>query len=887
MAHKGEGTCIETMGLRTTIIALLLPFAWNGLMATHIIGGEMYYDHMGGNDYLLTLDLYRDCSPANSMGTGFDNQVQIGIFTGTGQFLFNQNITFPGEQIVPVVISNPCLTAPPNICIATARYQTVLNLPPIAAGYHISYQRCCRTPAILNLQAAGNQGLTCTAQIPGIPNSVNSSPRYNDYPPVVLCVGEEMVFDHSANDPDGDVLVYELCNPLLGGSNANPAPAPGPPPYAPVNWAAGYSALDPIPGAPPLQIDANTGQLTVTPTQVGVYSVGVCVKEYRGGVLLSEVSRDFMFTVVACDPNIISVVSDQDPAAICNGLTQDFGNQSINGQFWFWDFGDPTTNADTSSLDTPSWTYSAGGSYTVTLIANPGWPCADTSTAVYSVGLPLDPVFVPPASLCGPSEVELAATGNFTAAADVSWDLGATTTPTTAEGAQITANFEPVGPQPVTVTVTENGCTDSFTTNLTVDPIPVAAIAPQSVFCTGLSVTFGNDSQGATTYAWDFGDPSTATDVSMAFEPTWTYAAPGNYTVTLTADPAGPCPNTTTSLFSVFVDITPYFEVPPILCPGQVAELVVTGNFSPGADIQWDFSAAGFPQNGTGLAVVPVYATPGIHPVSVTITDMNCSGTFTDSVRVFPYPVADFTSDTRACVGEFFAFQDLSTAWTPLSYEWDLGDGNMSNDAAPVHQYTSPGLYTVSLTVSTDSGCVASNTLVRNGQVMVYPNPVAAFSALPREVSVFDPFIEVKDLSLGSVLWYYTIEGQEVLTPSFTHDFSDGGQYEIVQWVTSADGCTDSTSRIVFVSDHVFYAPNAFTPDGDGLNDTWAPRVLGARDYELVIYDRWGVECFRSNDPKAEWAGDGYTQGVYIYTARIKEWGAYSKEYQGHFSLLR
>ena len=871
--------------MRALATAILMSMAL-ATQATHIIGGELYYDHLGGSQYLVTLDLYRDCSPANTNGVGFDQVVQIGVYTGTGQFLFNQSITYPGEQIVPVVITNPCLTAPPNVCIATARFQAVFDLPPTAMGYQLSYQRCCRTPAIVNLQTPGQQGLTCTVRVPGIPDASNSSPRFNDYPPVVLCVGEALVFDHSATAPDADQLLYELCDPLQGASATNPAPPAGPPPYPPVVWGPGYSAGNPLPGSPALAIDANTGQLTATPGQVGIYSVGVCVSEYRNGVLLSTVRRDFMFTVVACDQNIISVIADQDPSAACNGLTQSFNNQSVNGQFWWWDFGDPSTTADTSNLTSPTWTYAAPGSYTVTLVANPGWPCSDTSTAVYNVYLPLDPQFTPPGVLCGPSEVTLQATGNFTAAADVAWTLGGATVPPTANGAEVTATFAPTGVQAVTVTVTENGCTDSFTGDLSVFPVPTAAIAPQDVFCTGLTVSFGNESQGATSYAWDFGEQGTA-DVSDAFEPTWTYSAPDNYTVTLVANPNGPCPNTATADFGVFVDIVPFFAAPPILCPDQPALLQVTGNFTAGADIQWDLGPAGLPTTATGANVAALFNAPGIYPVTVSVSDLNCSGSFTDTVRVFPYPVADLGSDTRACVGEFFGFQDLSTAWTPITYFWEFGDGESSTVSNPVHQYMAPGLYTVSLTVSTDSGCVGSDTAVRAGQVMVYPNPVAGFSALPREVSVFAPFIEVEDLAQSAVAWTYWIEGQEVLTPNFSHAFSDGGQFTIVQTVVSPDGCTDSTSRVVFVSDHVFYAPTAFTPDGDGLNDTWTPMVLGAREYELVIYDRWGAERFRTTDPKQGWSGDGQPQGVYIYTARVKEWGAFSKDYQGHFSLLR
>jgi gliding motility-associated-like protein len=105
--------------------------------------------------------------------------------------------------------------------------------------------------------------------------------------------------------------------------------------------------------------------------------------------------------------------------------------------------------------------------------------------------------------------------------------------------------------------------------------------------------------------------------------------------------------------------------------------------------------------------------------------------------------------------------------------------------------------------------------------------------------------------------------------------------------VVSENGCPDSTTRTVFVSDHIFWAPNAFTPDGDGVNDMWQPVVIGVREYELEIFDRWGALRFRTTDPGEGWDGDGSAHSVFTYRARIKEWGAFSKEYVGHFTLIR
>lgn len=705
-----------------TLRAITLTGAFaaaGGACATHIIGGEMYYDHLGGNQYKVTLALYRDCGPDNQNGTGFDALALFAVYDINGIEITNVSVSDPGETVIPVDLADPCLTAPPEVCVATTLYEHIFDLPPIPGGYTISYQRCCRTPAMANL--SGQQGITCTVHIPGPPDEVNSSPRFSDYPPIALCMDQDLSFDHSATDPDGDQLVYGLCAPFQGADAINPAPLAPPPPYQTVNWAAGYSAGVPLDSDPPIAIDPITGLLTLHPTLQGSFTVGVCVTEIRNGVVIGESRRDFMFKVVQCNAAVTAVIADQSGGAICTGLTQAFENESLNGTDWSWDFGDPNTLADTSSQMEPTWIYALPGIYTVTLIANPGAPCADTSFNTFELSLPLQA----------------------------------------------------------------------------------------------------------------------------------------------------------------------FFERPPIRCPDEPAEFLAEGIYTPTTSIAWDFGGVATPATGDGAEPIARFLPVGVHPVTVTYTESGCTDSYTDSVVVYPLPIVDFTNDPNACVGSPFAFDNLSTAWTPFTYEWDLGDGTVLHDSDLVHIYANPGTYTVSLTAATTTGCIYEETVERIGLVHVFPSPVAAFTALPAEVSIFDPHVWVEDYSSLSVDWSYLIEGQEVRDARFEHWFDEGGQFTITQVVTTTDGCTDSTTRVVIVSDHVFYAPLAFTPDGDDLNEEWLPVVKGAREYELVIFDRWGEERFRTTDPKKGWTGDGLPQGLFLFTARVKEFGSFAKDYVGHFSLLR
>ena len=137
------------------------------------MGGDFNYVHLGGDEYSIVLTVYRDCSPANTNGTGFDAFAAVGMWDGTGTIGPEDVITMTLSQTnvstVPVEMGNPCGTPPPELCIEKAVYTTTVELPRIpTAG--IWYQRCCRNPTIVNLDNFGggeNAGMSLEVHIPG------------------------------------------------------------------------------------------------------------------------------------------------------------------------------------------------------------------------------------------------------------------------------------------------------------------------------------------------------------------------------------------------------------------------------------------------------------------------------------------------------------------------------------------------------------------------------------------------------------------------------------------------------------------------------------------------------------------------------------------------
>lgn len=689
--------------------------------ATHILGGEMYYTYLGNDNYQVTLRLYRDCGPENTNNTALDPQAAIGVFNSSGVLINTVMFTLPQETTLQFVVTNPCLTAPPSICTRQGLYTGVIHLPSGMGSYTLAYQRCCRSPSVINISNNPPQGMTCTVQVPDpTVNGPNSSPTFDEDPPTLLCLDQTMVLDQMSTDPDGDVLVYAMCAPLQGGDNLfNVAPnPPSAPPYAPVVWAPGYSVNNQINSNPAVQFGSSNGQLSIHPTTLGNFAVSLCVSEYRNGVLMNQMIRDYRFLVVPCVQTITSAIQAQQP---CEGLTVEMTNLSTGSDFYHWDFGVPGTAADTSSETNPTFTYPAPGSYTVSLIANPGWPCADTSYSTFEVIDPISVAFVPPASLCSDQlPISLTAFGNFTSAANLQWDFG-----------------------------------------------------------TGISP-----------------------DVNSA---------------------------TTT--------------------------------------VGW--------------------STLGSHAVSVTVDEGGCSVSFTDSIRIFPLPEPIFSVDTNGCVPFGPLFTNSSISGTPLAYLWHLGDGTTSTDSIPEHVYTSPGIYDVSLTVSTNSGCIASRTLTLPGLVSVWSQPTAMATALPKVTTVLHPEVTFTDYSIDAEKWDFLVEGIHYDTSSFIHTFSDAGWYTAFLTVTSGVGCTDTTTVRVFIGDHLFYAPTAFSPNGDGFNEEWKPSVKGARQYQLDIFNRWGDVVFSTNDPEKGWDGKNGIPGMYSYKAWLTEYGPMEKEYNGSFVLIR
>jgi gliding motility-associated-like protein len=263
-------------------------------------------------------------------------------------------------------------------------------------------------------------------------------------------------------------------------------------------------------------------------------------------------------------------------------------------------------------------------------------------------------------------------------------------------------------------------------------------------------------------------------------------------------------------------------------------------------------------------------------------------------------PVAGVSADvTSGCVPVCVNFSDISTVGAPSTltgWSWDFGDQSTSTQQNPNHCYTTSGVYTVTLTVTSNNGC--AQTIVMNNYINVFAMPVAAFGEGPQPTTILNPVIQFTDSSTNAAQWSWSfgdgLGASTLQNPSY--EYPAATCYEAVLQVTSADGCVDVDSDLVCIDpDVIIYVPNAFTPNGDGINEVFIPVMQGIDpdNYELWVFDRWGNMIFYTDDVNEGWngcvLGSSTLSQIDTYVWKIKCRDILDKRHDliGHVNLIR
>ena len=434
-----------------------------------------------------------------------------------------------------------------------------------------------------------------------------------------------------------------------------------------------------------------------------------------------------------------------------------------------------------------------------------------------------------------------------------------------------------------TVTVTDaNNCTSTQTVIITQPPALLLSITQVNIACFGMAngsaTATVSGGTGSSTYLWQ---PAGQTTASL------TGLVAGSYTCTITD--ANGCVTTQS------ITITQ-----PNTLTSSIINVIHTACAQNNGSATASLSGGTAPFNYTWLPTGGNNATAnGLASGTYSVSVIDANGCLiSDSVTINSSSgtTASFTGiDTTGCAP--ICVQFTNTSPTSVSCVWNFGDNTSSTNCNETHCYTNAGTYSVNLIITDASGCIASVT--HSNMVQVYPQPIANFNANPDTASELDPVIDFVDNSTNSNSWLWlfgdsTQSNSTLQNPS--HTYNDTGAYMVTLIVSNSFGCADTITGEIYISpEYTFFSPNAFTPNGDRINDLFMPVGSGFQPstFHMIIFDRWGNLIFESSDLYQGWNGhanegkDIAQMDTYIWKVTFSDWLNKKYAFQGKVSLIK
>lgn len=442
---------------------------------------------------------------------------------------------------------------------------------------------------------------------------------------------------------------------------------------------------------------------------------------------------------------------------------------------------------------------------------------------------------------------------------------------------------------PISVNVVDiNGCVGTANAVFNVYNGPNININPiNPSICPGDSVQLTLN--GSLNYTWNPTTNLNPTTGSVVM------ASPlSNTLYTIIGTDVNGCSDTITN--NVFLYIPPVVSVvsaQPSVCPQESVQLTANG----ANNYVWS-PATGL--NFTNI-INPIATINTQQQWQIIGTDNNgCSDTTLFTLLVDPQPQVNFNAPiTSGCAPLTVNLQSnvIIPSGTIQTYQWDISNGMTSNLQNPTFVITTPGTFDVQLIAYSNQGC--SDTLIIPNYIQVYSVPVASFFATPQTTTLIDALVNFTNTSTTDVVscfWTFDNLGtSNNCNPDFQFTIID--TFTVTLYVTTANGCTDTTSGTIIIQDLTYlFIPNTFTPDGDGLNDTWFP--IGANlnsssiKINVNIFNRWGEHIYTSDSPSKPWTGYANNNvpiqnGVYVYKVDFVDQKNRNFSYTGQVTLLR
>ncbi|PYF76027.1 PKD domain-containing protein [Pedobacter nutrimenti] len=493
---------------------------------------------------------------------------------------------------------------------------------------------------------------------------------------------------------------------------------------------------------------------------------------------------------------------------------------------------------------------------------------------------------------CGPLLVNFVNTSSSLTGATFKWDFGNGTTSSQTMPSAVTFLPDVTGKDTtytITLTATTSCGSSSVTAEVFVKAKPRSVFSPsKTVGCSPMKVTFSNTSPGGTnTYYYDFGDgtpPLTKTDKSSV-EHTYITTVVKDFVVKMVAE--NECGRDESSYV---IRVSPNTVLPELVVNANEKEgcapfKVNFYNNSKGANsFKYDFGDGSTMLTRSAPEMVThTFDKAGTFTVTLTASNGCSDTTTTETIKVLPQPVMDFSADVvLGCPGLVVQFKNTSV--DGVAYLWDFGDGTTSNEFEPKHIYSGDQeYYTVTLSATNALGC--SNTLIKNQYIHIVQPPVARFNVVPSTViSIPNYTFRFEDESTNSPSiwqWDFGDKIQSALkNPS--HTYADTGTYVVTLRVMNQQGCFTTTFKkvtIVGVPGYLF-VPNSFMPGSETPElREFKAKGSGIKTWRMSIFNKWGQTLWETTKldegrPVEGWDGTvngtPAPQGVYFWKIDVE-----------------
>lgn len=549
-----------------------------------------------------------------------------------------------------------------------------------------------------------------------------------------------------------------------------------------------------------------------------------------------------------------AIIAPDVPPQVCVGTNVTFTNQSTGGTNFQWFFGDGSSAATYHAQHT----YSAGGTYTVMLVASEQSACIPSDTAFTQITVIPPPTAQvnPVSTICPGESVTLSASGGTS----YLWLPANGLIP--AQSIMPDPTVSPHSTTTYTVIVTDQCGSDTAQVTVPVVNFSVQ-VSPDDTICLGNSTQMW--ASGGSTYEWT---PPTGLNNPNVPNPTASPQTTTIYTVTVT----GPQNCVLQDSVRIQVDVFPQTDAGPDLtiCKGSSVQLQATG----GSFFSWN------PPDGLDNPDIPNPTASPEDTTTYVVIGTNTCGFFTDTITINVKSVIPAAGpDTTVCPGEsvqLYASGGVSYRWTPTYYL------NNAQVQFPVSSPQTSVTYTVLVTDSL--GCTATDT------VHVYLFPVQNPSAGPDLVVEFGQSeMLIATGGSGNYQWSpptflsCTQCSDPVVTPQHTIGY--------ILTLTDTNDCTFYDTVTVYVPGDI-WVPNVFTPgDVNGLNDFFLSLGRDIAHAEMMIFNRWGELLFRSEDQNYGWdgtyKGKACPLGVYVWKINYRDLMGREGTLLGHVTLLR